>query len=63
MFIYPAEVRRLIYTTHTVEGCHRQLRKVLTTKASFPTNEASRQRLDLVNQHSLSKWTRPIFNY
>ena len=32
-FDYPQEIRRLIYTTNTVEGYNRQLRKVLKTKA------------------------------
>jgi len=63
MFDYPAEIRRLIYTTNTVEGYHRQLRKVLKTKSSFPTDEAARKLLYLVTQDILSKWTGPIFNW
>ncbi len=49
-FAYPVEIRRLIYTTNTVEGYDRQLRKVLKTKASFPTDEAGRKLLYLVTQ-------------
>ncbi len=63
MFDYPAEIRRLIYTTNTVEGYHRQLRKVLKTKSSFPTDEAARKLLYLVTQDILRKWTGPIFNW
>ena len=63
MFAYPAEIRRLIYTTNTVEGYHRQLRKVFKTKASFPTDEAARKLLYLVTQDILRKWTGPIFNW
>lgn len=63
MFDYPAEIRRLIYTTNTVEGYHRQLRKVLKTKASFPTDEAARKLLYLVTQDIARKWTGPIFNW
>ena len=36
-FEFPHEIRRLIYTTNTVEGYHRQLRKVIKNKSSFPT--------------------------
>ena len=35
-FKYPQEVRRLIYTTNTIEGFNRQLRKVTKSKSVFP---------------------------
>ena len=63
MFDYPAQIRRLIYTTNTVEGYHRQLRKVLKTKAAFPTEEAARKLLYLITQDIFRKWTAPIFNW
>ena len=63
MFAYPAEIRRLTHTTNTVEGYHRQMRKVLKTKASFPTDEAVRKLLYLVTQDIARKWTGPIFNW
>jgi putative transposase len=34
-FKYPAEIRKLIYTTNIIESYHRQLRKVTKGKASF----------------------------
>ena len=37
MYEYPAEIRRLIYTTNTVEGYNRQVRKVTKTKGALPT--------------------------
>jgi hypothetical protein len=37
MFDYPPDIRRLIYTTNTIEGEGRQLRKVTKTKGAFPT--------------------------
>ena len=39
-FKYPKEVRRLIYTTNTIEGFNRQLRKVTKSKAVFPTDDS-----------------------
>jgi len=62
-FDYPYEIRRLIYTTNAVEGYHRQLRKVLKTKASFPTHEAARKLLYLVHTQITKKWRRPIANW
>src|SRR5919199_3225987 len=41
MFDYPAEIRRLIYTTTTVEGYNRQVRKVVKTKGALPNGEAA----------------------
>lgn len=62
-FDYPAEIRRLIYTTNAIEGYHRQLRKVTKTKASFPSAEAARKLLYLANVHITKKWTTPIQNW
>lgn len=62
-FDYPAEIRRLIYTTNTVEGYNRQLRKVIKTKGGFPNADATRKLLFLANQNILKKWTNPIFNW
>jgi putative transposase len=59
-FAYPAEIRRLIYTTNSVEGYHRQLRKVTKAKSIFPTPEAARKLLFLANRDILKKWTMPI---
>ncbi len=62
-FAYPAEIRRLIYTTNAVEGYHRQLRKVTKSKSIFPTPEAARKLLFLANRDILKKWTMPIQNW
>jgi transposase-like protein len=60
MFAFPAEIRRLIYTTNSVEGYNRQLRKVVKTKGSFPSAESVRKLLYLVNENVTKKWTMPI---
>ena len=62
-FAYPAEIRRLIYTTNSVEGYHRQLRKVTKAKNIFPTPEAARKLLFLANRDILKKWTMPVQNW
>ncbi len=63
MFAYPAEIRRLIYTTNTVEGYNRQLRKVVKTKGALPSADAARKLLYLVTREITKKWTAPIFNW
>ena len=39
-FQYTPSIRKLIYTTNTVDGYHRQVRKVTKTKGVFPTDTA-----------------------
>ena len=62
-FEYGAEIRRLIYTTNSIEGYNRQLRKVTKTKGAFPTDEAARKLLFLVNRDITRKWIAPVPNW
>ena len=39
-FRYDATIRKLIYTTNTIEGFHRQIRKVTKTKGAFTSDMA-----------------------
>jgi putative transposase len=59
-FRYPAEIRRLIYTTNTVEGYNRQLRKIIKTKGAFPNADAARKLLFLANRDIFRKWTNSV---
>jgi putative transposase len=60
LFDSPAEIRRLIYPTNTVEGDNRQVRKVGQTKGAFPRGEAARKLLYLATRDSTKTWTAPI---
>jgi putative transposase len=59
-FRYPAEIRRLIYTTNTVEGYNRRLRKIIKTKGAFPNAESARKLLFLANRDIFRKWTNSV---
>ena len=59
-FDYPTDIRRIIYTTNSVESYHRQLRKATKTKAAFPTPEAARKLLYLATQRITRQWDTPI---
>jgi len=59
-FKYPEEIRRIIYTTNSVEGLHRQLRKVTKTKTLFPHDDALRKILFMAFKDIEKKWNRPI---
>ncbi len=46
-FQFPAEVRKMIYTTNAVEALRRQFRKVTKTKGAFPTDDSLKKMLYL----------------
>lgn len=62
-FKYPPEIRRIIYTTNTLEGFNRQLRKVTKNKSVFPTDEALKKSLYLATMDIMKKWSMPIANW
>ena len=49
---FPAEVRRVIYTTNAIEALNRQLRKAIKTKGSFPNEDAARKLVYLALQNA-----------
>jgi putative transposase len=59
-FAYPAEIRKVIYTTNAVESLNMSLRKVIKTRGSFPTEEAALKLLFLGLERASKKWTRPV---
>ena len=56
-FKYPEAVRRLIYTTNTIEGFNRQLRKVTKSKTVFPSDDSLLKTLYLAMIDITKKWT------
>lgn len=62
-FKYHEDIRRIIYTTNTVEGFHRQIRKVTKTKGAFTSESALSKLLYLAVQNITKKWTQPIRNW
>ncbi len=62
-FKYSAAIRKLIYTTNTVEGFHRQIRKVTKTKGAFTSDMALLKLIYLATQNIQKKWTQPLQNW
>ena len=56
-FKYPAEVRKIIYTTNAIECFNRQLRKVTKSKSVFPTDDSLLKMLYLATMDITRKWT------
>jgi len=61
-FKYPEAVWRLIYTTNTIEGFNRQLRKVTKSKTVFPSDDSLLKMLYLATMDITKKWTATIRN-
>ena len=62
-FKYPEDIRRIIYTTNTIEAVHRQFRKLTKTKGSFPNQDSLLKLLYLGIQNASKKWTMPVQNW
>lgn len=62
-FEYEDRIRKLIYTTNTVEGFNRQLRKVTKTKTVFPNDDAVLKAMYLATIDITKKWTSPYSNW
>ena len=62
-FQYTAAIRKIIYTTNTVEGYHRQVRKITKTKGVFPNNDALYKLVYLDYRNIRKKWTMSLANW
>ena len=62
-FKYSAAIRKLIYTTNTIEGYHRQIRKVTKSKGAFTSDMALLKLIYLATQNIQKKWTQPLQNW
>ena len=62
-FQYTAPIRKLIYTTNTVEGYHRQVRKVTKNKGVFTNDSALEKLVYLAYRNIKKKWTSSLSNW
>lgn len=62
-FKYATDIRRIIYTTNTIEGFHRQIRKVTKTKGAFTSDMALLKLVYLASERIAEKWTKPLPNW
>jgi len=62
-FKYPEPIRRLIYTTNTVEGYHRMVRKVTKSKGAFSSDMAVMKLVFLATMNFQIKWITPVFGW
>lgn len=62
-FDYPSEIRKVIYTTNTIESLNRQLRKVTKTSVMFPNEKSLEKLLYLATRDISKKWSMPVHNW
>jgi putative transposase len=56
-YAFPAEVRRILYTTNAIEALNAKLRRAIRARGHFPTDEAALKLLFLVLHRAEKEWT------
>jgi transposase-like protein len=62
-FQYSEPIRRIIYTTNTIEGFNRQIRKITKTKGGFNNNDSLKKLVYLIYKDISKKWNKSISNW
>lgn len=62
-FEYPLELRKIIYTTNTIENLNRGIRKYTKTKTQFPNENAASKSIYLSIKNIEEAWTSPMPNW
>ena len=60
---YPAEIRKIIYTTNIIEGLNRQFRQITKNKPSFTSDDSLRRMLYLAAQRIVKHWKSRYQNW
>jgi transposase-like protein len=63
LFNYPPELRKIMYTTNTIEGVNRAIRKFTKTKTIFPNDQAALKSVFMAIDQIQAKWTMPIRDF
>ncbi len=63
IFSYPADIRKVIYTTNAIESLNSVIRKSVKTRKVFPSDDAAFKVVYLAIQAASKKWTMPIQNW
>jgi transposase-like protein len=62
-YVFPPDIRRVIYTTNAIESLNMQLRKIIKTRGHFPTDEAATKLIWLAIRNVLGKLIRPTYDW
>jgi putative transposase len=62
-FAFPPAVRRVIYTTNSIESVNAQLRKIIKTRGHFPSDDAASKLIWLALRNITADWSRAAHNW
>ncbi|WP_425129938.1 IS256 family transposase [Burkholderia pseudomultivorans] len=62
-YVFPPEIRRVVYTTNAIESLNMQLRKIIKTRGHFPNDEAAVKLLWLALRNVLAETVRTAFDW
>ena len=57
-FAFPPAVRRVMYTTNSIESVHARLRKIIKTRGHFPSDDAATKLIWLALRNITAEWSR-----
>ena len=63
LFDFPADIRKVIYTTNAIESLNSVIRKTVKTRKLFPNDDSATKVIFLAIQAASKKWTMPIRNW
>ena len=59
-FNFSRSIRKLLYTTNSIEALNRGVRKVIKTRTMFPHEESAKKLIYLALQRIMEKWKLPV---
>ena len=62
-FAFPAEIRRVIYTTNAIESVNARLRKIIKTRGHFPTDDAASKLIWLALRNITADWGKAAHHW
>lgn len=63
IFKFSSDVRKVVYTTNTIESLNSTYKKLNRQRSVFPSSKALLKSLYLSTLQATAKWTQPIKNW
>lgn len=63
LFNFPPEVRKLVYTTNSIEALNRSVRNVIKTRTMFPTDDSVYKLVYLAIKNATKDWSKSVFRW
>lgn len=60
---FPPAVRKVVYTTNSIESVNGQLRKIIKTRGHFPSDEAATKLIRPALRNITAEWSRAAHDW